>query len=136
MALQEKVHVIIGTSGGNMMKIQNEVANRYKVISVNIAAQGDELQDATNFGRYSFMSSDSTLQIGRGMAYYYGQIRKKENKFYILCQDYSFGRDMAKGFKAGLKEYYPEAQVVGEDYHKLFLSNKPFAEFPAACREG
>ena len=30
---------------------------------------------------------------------------------------------MADGFKKGLKEYYPEAQIVGEDYHKLFLTD-------------
>ncbi len=133
MVLQEKVHILIGTSGSASMKIQNEVANRYKVISVNIAAQGDELQDASNFGRYSFMSSDSNLQIGRGMAYYYGQIRKKESKFYILCQDYVSGRDMAKGFKSGLKEYYPEAQIVGEDYHKLLLTN--FSQYLTRIKE-
>jgi ABC-type branched-subunit amino acid transport system substrate-binding protein len=69
------------------------------------------------------MSSDTTESIGRGMAYYYGQIRKKEKKFYILCQDYSFGHGMADGFKKGLKEYYPGAQIVGEDYHKLFLTD-------------
>jgi ABC-type branched-subunit amino acid transport system substrate-binding protein len=129
MALQEKVHVIIGTSGSNMMKIANEVGNRYKVITQNVGALADELQDATNFGRYAFMSSDSTFSIGRGMAYYYGQIRKKEKKFYILCQDYSFGHDMAEGFKTGLKQYYPEAQIVGEDYHKLFITDfAPYLE--------
>lgn len=129
MILQEKVHAIIGTSGSNLMKVANEVGNKYKVIVQNVGALSDELQDATNFGRYSFMSSDTTYSIGRGMAYYYGQIRKKEKKFYILCQDYSFGRDMAEGFKMGLKEYYPEAQIVGEDYHKLFLTDfAPYLE--------
>ena len=129
MVLQEKVDVIIGTSGSNMMKVANEVANRYKIISLNVGALADELQDATNFGRYSFMTADTTSQIGRGLAYYYGQIRKKERKFYILCQDYSFGRDMATGFKQGLKEYYPEAEIVGEDYHKLFLTDfAPYLE--------
>jgi len=129
MALQEKVHVMVGTSGSNMMKVINEVGNRYKVISQNLGALSDELQDATNFGRYSFMSSDSCGSIGRSMAYYYGQIRKKEKKFYILCQDYSFGHDMAEGFKKGLKEFYPEAQIVGEDYHKLFLTDfAPYLE--------
>ena len=53
----------------------------------------------TNFGRYSFMPSPDTDQIGRGMAYYYGQIRKKEKKFYILCQDYSFGHDHGGWFQ-------------------------------------
>ena len=122
MVLQEKVHVLMGSSGSNIVKIQNEVANKYKVISVNVASLSEELQDAENFNRYSFMTSDSTFSNGRASAYFYSQ-RKKEKKFYILCQDYSYGHDIAKGFKMGLKEYYPEAQLVGEDYHKLFLTD-------------
>jgi len=123
MVLQEKVHVLIGTSGSNIMKIANEVASKYKAIALNIGALSDDLQDATNFSRYAFMTSDSTEAVGRGVAYFYGKIRKKEKKFYILCQDYSFGRELADGFKKGLKEYYPDAEIVGEDYHKLFLTD-------------
>jgi branched-chain amino acid transport system substrate-binding protein len=123
LVLQDKVHILWGTNGSNIMKVINEVANKYKVIAVNMAALSDDLMDATNFGRYSFMSSVTTQMCGEGLAYYYGQIRKKEKKFYILCQDYSFGRGMADGFKKGLKRYYPEAEIVGEDYHKLFLTD-------------
>ncbi len=123
MVLQEKADVLVGTSGSNIMKIINSVGGKYKVISLNIASLADDLQDATNFSRYAFMTSDSVDAVGRGVAYFYGQIRKKEKKFYILCQDYSFGRGLADGFKKGLKEYYPEAQIVGEDYHKLFLTD-------------
>ena len=122
MVLQEKVHILMGTSGSHLMKIINDVANKYKVIAINDGTLADELMDATNFGRYSFMPSISTEPVGRGLAYYYGQ-RNKEKKFYILCQDYSYGHDMAESFKKGLKEYYPEAQIVGEDYHKLFLTD-------------
>ncbi len=123
MILKEKVHILWGTAGSNMMKIMNETADKYKVISHNVSNLADELQDATNFTRYGFMSSCSTEQVGRGLAYYYGQIRKKKSKFYILCQDYSYGHDIGEGFKRGLKEYYPQAQLVGEDYHKLFLTD-------------
>ena len=123
MVLQEKVHVLWGTAGSNLMKILNEVADKYKVIAMDTAALSDELYDATNFSRYSFMTCWSTEQVGRGIAYYYGQIRKKEKKFYILCQDYMFGHDLAEGFKRGLQEYYPGAQIVGEDYHRLFLTD-------------
>jgi rhodanese-related sulfurtransferase len=94
------------------MKVINDTANKYKVIAQNTAALSDELNDATNFSRYSFFSSFSCDQIGRGIAYYYAQIRKKEKKFYILCQDYMFGHSMAEGFKKGLKQYYPDAQIV------------------------
>lgn len=123
MVLQEKVDVLWGTNGSHLMKVINQVADKYKVIAQCTAALSDELYDATNFTRYSFMTSFSCDQIGRGLAYYYGQIRKKEKKFYILCQDYLFGHSLAKGFKGGLKEYYPEGEIVGEDYHKLFLTD-------------
>jgi branched-chain amino acid transport system substrate-binding protein len=123
MVLQEKVHVLLGTDGSQFMRIINETANKYKVIALNIACLSDDLHDATNFSRYAFFGAFSAEQVGRGFAYYYGQIRKKETKFYILNQDYSFGHELAEGFKKGLKEYYPEAQLVGEDYHKLFLTD-------------
>ena len=44
------------------------------------------------------------------MAYFYGQIRKKEKKFYILNQDYGMGHILGQAFRDGLKEYYPEAR--------------------------
>ncbi len=129
MILQEKVKFLVGTSGSNIMKVMNETGNKYKVIVMNEGALSDDLMDAANFNPYAFMSSASTEQIGRGLAYYYGQIRKKEKKFYIIGQDYSFGHGLGDGFKKGLKEYYPEAQVVGEDYHKLFLTDfAPYLE--------
>ncbi len=123
MALQEKVHVLWGTDGSHIMKVINQTAAKYKVIAQCTTSLSDELYDAENFTRYSFMSSFSTDQIGRGFAYYYGQLRKKEKKFYILCQDYLFGHQMADGFKHGLKLYYPDGEIVGEDYHKLFMTD-------------
>jgi len=123
MALKEKVHFFWGTNGGNLMKIINDTANKYKIIALNANSSSDELQNATNFSRYAFQGAVSTEQISRALGYYYGQIRKKEKKFYIICQDYSGGHLMAEGFKKGLKDFYPEAQLVGEDYHKLFLTD-------------
>ncbi len=117
MILQEKVHVLWGTNGSHMMRIINETANKYKVIAMDAACLNDDLNDAKNFNRYSFHVAYSVEQVGRAIAYYYGQIRKKEKTFYILNQDYGFGYDLANAFKNGLKEYYPGAQIVGEDYH-------------------
>jgi branched-chain amino acid transport system substrate-binding protein len=129
MILQEKVQFLVGTSGSNIMKIMNETGGKYKVVVMNEGALSDDLMDATSFNRYAFMTTASSEQIGRGMAYYYGQIRKKEKKFYIIGQDYSFGHALGDSFKRGLKEYYPDAQIVGEDYHKLFLTDyAPYLE--------
>ena len=123
MILQEKVHFLITGHGSHLVKIVNQAAQKHNVISVISSANSDELMDAANFGRNAFMVTMSVSQVGRALAYYYGQIRHKEKKFYILCQDYSFGRGLAESFKQGLKEYYPGAQLVGEDYHKLFLTD-------------
>jgi branched-chain amino acid transport system substrate-binding protein len=129
MVLQEKVQFLWGTNGSNNQKVINEVADQYKVIAQDDAALSDELYDATNFTRYSFMTTVSCAQVGTGIAYYYGKIRKKERKFYVLCQDYLFGHSMAKGFVYGIKKYYPGAKIVGEDYHKLFATDyAPFLE--------
>ena len=121
--LQDKVHVLWGTDGSHLMRIINDMANKYKVIAVNATCMSDDLQNAGNFSRYAFHTAFSTEQNARGIAYYYGQVRKKETKFYILNQDYAFGRQFAEDFKNGLKEYYPKATLVGEDYHKLFLTD-------------
>jgi branched-chain amino acid transport system substrate-binding protein len=123
MVLQEGVKFLVMGNGSHNVKVMNQTAEKYKVISVNTTSLSDQLQDATNFSRYAFMPWWQTSQVGKAFAYFYGQIRKKEKKFYILCQDYMFGHDMAENFKKALKEYYPEAQIVGEDFHKLFLTD-------------
>ena len=81
MVLQEKVHALWGTDGSHIMKVINEVANKYKVIALNASNTSDDIQKAENFGRYAFHASFSSDQVARGLAYYYGQIKKKEKKF-------------------------------------------------------
>ena len=122
-ATQDKVHAIIGANGSHLVKIMNQTAERYKLIALNNVSMADDLQDATNFSKYAFQTWYQTSQAGRAFGYFYGQIRKKEKKFYIICQDYLFGHDLAESFKKGLKEYFPEAQVVGEDFHRLFMTD-------------
>ncbi len=123
MILQEKVDILWGSHMSHLTKVVALLGKRYKKIHINATSLSDELMEGRNFSKYSFMVSFSTEQIGRAMAYYYGNIRKKEKKFYILCQEYLFGRALADAFKMGLKEYFPDAQVVGEDYHRLYLTD-------------
>ncbi|MEW6188259.1 MAG: ABC transporter substrate-binding protein [Thermodesulfobacteriota bacterium] len=122
MVLQNGVKFLWGADGSHIVKVMNQTAEKYKVISVNMISLSEDLQDSKNFSRYAFMTWWQTSQVGRSFAYFFGQ-RKKEKKFYIMCQDYVFGHEMAENFKKGLKEYYPEAQIVGEDFHKLFATD-------------
>jgi ABC-type branched-subunit amino acid transport system substrate-binding protein len=48
---------------------------------------------------------------------------KPYRKYYIICQDYAWGHDVAKAFKKQLKIYLPDAEIVGEDYHPLFTKD-------------
>lgn len=123
MALQEKVHFFWGTPGTYLVKIIHATAAKYKIISMNPSSMSSEFMSAENFSRYAFQVAWTPEQAARALAYYYGQVRKKEKRFYILCQDYSYGQESAMAFKKGLQEYFPEAQIVGEDYHKLFLTD-------------
>ncbi len=87
MILQKKVDVLWGCDGSHIMKAINEAGNKYKVIALNASNTSDDIQNADNFGRYSFQGSFSADQVAHALAYYYGQIKKKEKKFCILCQD-------------------------------------------------
>ena len=126
LILKDKVDILWGPSGSHLAAIVAQVAKKYKKIYVNCLGTSDYLMDADHFNRYTFQTFTRTSSFGQAGAYYYGK-RKKEKKFYILGQDYSFGHELADRFKEGLKKYYPEAEIVGEDYHPLFA--KDFAPY-------
>lgn len=122
MAVQEKVHFLLGSTNSAMARVMEQVADKHKIIALNITS-ADDMHNAENFTRYGFMTNYSADQLGRGFAYYFGQIRKKEQKFYVLAQDTLGGHAYGESFKRSLKEHFPNAQIVGEDYHKMFLTD-------------
>lgn len=126
LVLEDKVDVLWGTTGSHLALVIQNVAKKYKKVFHQSLSMSDSLMDKKNFNKYTFQTMWSTKQVGETIAYFYSQ-RKKEKKFYIICQDYLFGHSLAESFKAGLKKYYPEAEIVGEDYHPLFA--KDFAPY-------
>jgi len=125
LCLEDKVDFIIGTTGTHLSLIAQQMAGKYKKIYLNVAALSDLLMDGKNFNRYTFRAAVTTDVLGRALAYYFKN--RPEKKFYILCQDYAYGRAYADGFKNGFKEYLPGRQMVGEDYHPL--AAKDFAPY-------
>lgn len=125
LILKDKVDVLWGTAGSHNTKIVAQVAKKYKTIFMNPMSLSDSLHDGKNFNKYTFRTTLNTTMLGRSMAYFYS--KRAETKFYILNQDYGFGHDLAKAFRAGLKEFKPNAKIVGESFHPLFL--KDFAPF-------
>ena len=125
LCLEDKVDLLFGTAGSHLTLIVQQVAEKYKTVFMNPMSLSDALMDAKNFNRYVFRTTITTKTIGTGMAYFYS--KRPEKKFYILNQDYSYGHIMAEAFRAGLKKYKPEAEIVGEDFHPLFI--KDFAPY-------
>jgi len=125
LCTEEKVDVLWGTSGSHLCKIIGDVAGKYKIPFLNPLSLSNELLDAKNFNRYIFRTVSNTTQWNMAMAYYWAQ--QPQTRFYILNQDYVYGHDMATEFKKALALYKPDAKIVGEDFHELFL--KDFAPF-------
>ena len=125
LCLIDKVDVLWGPSGSHLALVMQTVAKKYKIIYQNPHNQADGTMDGVNFNRYTFRTCLNSSMFGLAMAYYYS--KQPVTKFYILCQDYSFGHEMADRFKNGLKKYKPDAVIVGEEYHPLFM--KDFAPY-------
>lgn len=125
LCLEEKVDVLWGTSGSHLAKVIADVAEEYKVPFLNCLSLSDELMNERNFNRYTFRTLANTTQWNMALAYYFSN--RPETRFSILCQDYMYGHAMADAFKKYLAKYKPEAEIVSEDYHQLWL--KDFAPY-------
>ncbi len=125
LCLQEKVDVLWGTSGSHLTAIIQAEADKHKKLHLNSNSLSDTLMEGKSFTPYTFQHIWTTYAVGHTLAKYFAS--RQERKFYILNQDYVFGHELAESFKAGLKKYAPDAQIVGEDYHPLF--NKDFAPY-------
>jgi ABC-type branched-subunit amino acid transport system substrate-binding protein len=125
LCLQDKVDILWGTSGSHLAAIVQTEAEKYKKIHLNSSSLSDSLLEGKSFTPYTFQHIWTTYSVGRTFAKYFAD--RKERKFYILNQDYVFGHQLAEAFKEGLKQYLPDAQIVGEDFHPLFA--KDFAPY-------
>jgi len=125
LCLEDKVDVIVGTSGSHINLVGQMVAAKYNRIYMNWVAFSDALHNGKNFNRYTFRTCGTTTTLGFALAYYYST--RPEHKFYILCPDYLAGHDIAEAFKQGMKKYKPYAEIVGEAYHPLWT--KDFAPY-------
>ena len=125
LCLEEKVDILWGNSGSHLALITQHVAKKYKTIYHNAHNMGDHLMNAHNFNRYTFNTGLNATMFANAMAYAFKSLPQR--KFYILNQDYKFGHDLSVSFKDALAKCVPDARVVGETYHPLYL--KDFAPY-------
>ena len=122
--LDGKVDVIIG-AGSNVVKPLQDLAKQYNVLLV-IAAHAD-VETGKNFNYNSVRLTWNTSMSARALIGYAAKYLKDSKKFYIINQDYAYGRDYAANLKKELARQIPGAQVVGEDYHPVMSKDlSPF----------
>jgi branched-chain amino acid transport system substrate-binding protein len=114
--LDGKVDVIIG-AGSNVVKPLQDLAKQYNILLV-IAAHADE-ETGKNFNNNSVRLAWNTSMLARAIVGYAAKYLPDKKKFYLLNQDYAYGRDFAANYKKELLRQIPGSQVVGEDYHPV-----------------
>ncbi len=122
--LRGQVDVLTVMSGSHVAKAVKNLAKANTLLFMNFTMS--DLATGKQFAKNSVRLVYSSAIVARALVAY---IAKNTNfkKFYLLNQDYSYGRDMAASFKRELARQIPGSKVVGEDYHPLF--NKDFSPF-------
>jgi branched-chain amino acid transport system substrate-binding protein len=123
--LQDKIHAFSGVGGTHLAKIGQAMAKEYKVIFINLSAYSDELNMLPDFNEYYFRTCGTSSTTAKALAVFYKN--RPETKFYILAQDYVWGHESTEVFKKTIKEYKPNAKIVGEEFFQIF--NKDFAPY-------
>lgn len=116
LILEDKADFIMTGTGSHIALAMMKVAEQYKKIFLTYGTEAASIT-GKEFNPYTFRACLNTDQhSGAVVAYFKRHTNFK--KFYILCQDYAFGREAAEGFKKKLKDV-PGAQLLGEDYHPI-----------------
>ena len=114
--LDGKVDVIIG-AGSNVVKPLQDLVKQYNILLV-MAAHAD-VETGKNFNNNSVRLAWNTSMLARAIVGYAAKYLPEKKKFYLLNQDYAYGRDFAANYKKELARQIPGSQVVGEDYHPV-----------------
>ncbi len=116
LILEDKVNFIAGCAGSHIAIALNKVATEHKTIFIDYAGMSNIVQ-GKEFSRYAFRVCQNSYNLTSALAQL--MAAKPYRRFYIICQDYTWGHDAAKAFKEQIKKYIPDAQIVGEDYHPI-----------------
>lgn len=116
LILEDGADFIMTGTGTHIALAMMKVAEQYKKIFLTYGTEGASVT-GKEFNPYAFRTCLNTDQHSAAIMAYFAKYTNYK-KFYILCQDYAFGREAADGFKRKIKTI-PGAQLVGEDYHPI-----------------
>jgi branched-chain amino acid transport system substrate-binding protein len=120
LILEDKADFLTGSLGSHVVLAVMKVAEKYKkpfLVSNSEAAS----ITGKDFNPYIFRTTPSTDQRSAAVVSYLAKYTNYK-KYYILCMDFSLGREIGEAYKEKLGKI-PGAQLVGEDYHPLGLKD-------------
>jgi branched-chain amino acid transport system substrate-binding protein len=120
LVLGEKVDFFVVNTGSHIAKAVSQVANQHKKIFFSTGTEASELT-GEEFFETTFRCCFNTDMHSAEIAVYFAKMApQKYTKFYLLNQDYNFGRAAADGFKKKFNKVKgPNQAIVGDEYHPL-----------------
>jgi branched-chain amino acid transport system substrate-binding protein len=120
LVVGEKVDFLAVNTGSNIAKAVSQVANQNKKIFFSTGTEASELTGEEFFDT-TFRCCLNTDMHSAELALYFTKLApQKYTKFYLLNQDYNFGRAAADGFKKKFNRIKSANQsIVGDEYHPL-----------------
>ena len=99
LVLGDKVDVLVVNTGSNIAKAVSQVASQAKKVFFSTGTEASELTGEEFFDT-TFRCCLNTDMHSAELAIYFAKLApQKYTKFYLLNQDYNFGRAAADGFK-------------------------------------
>lgn len=124
LILQDKCDIIIQGSSSGVGTGIAQAMPRYKKIYLDTCAEAVGIT-GENWNPYVFRTCLNAGMHVKGLAQYFG--RRGFKKVFLINQDYSWGKDVAKFYEMFIKEIAPDTQIVGSEFHPIF--NKDFGPY-------
>ncbi|MGD0918626.1 MAG: ABC transporter substrate-binding protein [Thermodesulfobacteriota bacterium] len=121
--LEGRADIILG-AGSNIVKPLQDLTKEYNILLVMAAHSDDET--GKNFTYNAVRPTWNTSMMARTLVAYAAK-NLPYKKFYLLNQDYSYGRDYGAALKREIARQIPGGQIVADDYHPLMSKDlSPF----------
>jgi branched-chain amino acid transport system substrate-binding protein len=120
LLLSDKVDFLAVNTGSNIAKAVSQVASQAKKVFFSTGTEAAEMTGEEFFDT-TFRCCLNTDMHSAELAIYFAKLApQKYTKFYLLNQDYNFGRAAAEGFKKKFNKIKAADQmIVGDEYHPL-----------------
>jgi len=130
LVLEKGAKFLMTGTGSHITLAMNTVAKKYKVINLTYGTEAAKITGSA-FIPYTFRACLNTDQHSAAVVEYIVKKFPQFKKYYIICQDYSFGREAAEGFRKKFDQIKPKgARIVGEIFHPI--ATKDFAPYISA----